>query len=116
MSLSTPNRSRTFTILSGEAISVSARLSGFTFEMSVMGWPYGKGARASTRDDFGRQREELHETLRQRHVSLDLDRVRRCAAVDHAGHCVGGTAKGHVAILDLAPFDIEAAVAEGEDV
>ena len=36
MSLSIPNRSRTFTILSGASITVAARLSGFTLGMSAI--------------------------------------------------------------------------------
>ena len=36
MSESIPNRSRTFATLSGEGISVSARLSGCTLERSVI--------------------------------------------------------------------------------
>jgi hypothetical protein len=36
MSLSTPNRSRIFTILSGASIRVVARLSGFTLAISAI--------------------------------------------------------------------------------
>ena len=54
MSESTPNSSRTFAILSGEAISVSARLSGCTLERSVIAEALGEGrARLNVHATFG---------------------------------------------------------------
>src|SRR5438270_9113475 len=74
MSVSTPNSSRTFAILSGEAISVSARLSGCTLEISVIGNCLTGWARPPQRSaNFWRQREQRYETLRELHVSFYHD-------------------------------------------
>src|SRR6476619_4086033 len=75
MSESMPNRSRTLAILSGDAITVSLRLSGFTLGRSVMMGALRQGRRCLNKGrnklgslDLGREREERRETLGKRDV------------------------------------------------
>src|SRR5438046_1735908 len=77
MSESTPKRSRTLAILSGEASSVSARLSGCTLGRSVM---------RTALNRLGWQGKERHKTLGEVQVSFDLDRFERRTAVNHGSN------------------------------
>src|SRR5918994_1769322 len=92
MSLSIPNKSRTLAILSGDAITVSLRLSGLTLERSVIAErALGQGRLRLNNAapgcwgsrHLGRKREERRETLCEADVALDADRVKRSAAIDH---------------------------------
>src|SRR5947209_19665295 len=101
MSESTPNSSRTLAILSGEAISVSALLSGCTLDRSVIGRCLKGWGRAPQRSaNFWRQREQRNETLRQFHVSRYVDHVKRRAAMDHRRDVASRSAKFDCATLD----------------
>src|SRR6476619_979387 len=107
MSESTPNNSRTLVILSGEAISVSARLSGWTLGKSVMGMPLGDGRdRLNFGDLFG-QREQLYEAPCEGEVAFYLDKVERRAAVDDSGDLIGTADEGHCAVGRLRAVDFE---------
>ena len=70
MSLSTPNSSRTLAILSGAAITVSPRLSGFTLGMSVIKSALGDGGARLNFRDLRRQGKERHEAPCQIDVAL----------------------------------------------
>src|SRR5215211_4001181 len=98
MSLSTPKASRTFTARSGEAMTVSARLSGMTLEISVIHAPLGERGRSL---NLCRQDEEVDEAPREIEVAGYLDSVERRAAVNDSGHRGRRSGKNDGAILWL---------------
>src|SRR3954467_879141 len=107
MSESRPNNSRTFITLSGEASRVSARLSGWTLERSVMDGALNR---------LGRQGKERHETLFEPHVSFDCDRFWGRAAVDYRRKRGGRRGEGHVAALGLPPLHLQPPIMQDSDI
>src|SRR3954452_10257464 len=117
MSESMPKSSRTLAILSGDAISVAARLSGWTLGRSVIGQAFRRRARRPQLSrDLRRQREERQKTLHQRHVSLDLDQVERRAAVYHRHHVLWRAAENGLALLEVTPHYVDMTTRDGHHI
>src|SRR4051794_8630423 len=113
MSLSMPKASRTFTIWSGAAITVSLRLSRFTLGISAIAAPLSERGRGL---NLIRQDKEVDEASSKAEVAVNADGVQRRAAMDDAGHRGRRAGKDEGAIDRLAALDVEAAVADGGDV
>src|SRR6266513_2336030 len=72
----------------------------------------GQGRAPQRSANFWRERKQIHEALRQIHVTSDLDRFKGHAAVNHRCKLGRGRGKDNVGILDRAAFDTETAAAE----